>query len=76
MSDGWRVWLDWHRANYSDNGTEIKALEADGCRYLGLVRVVGRRRGQAKLEDYCWPDTMRSIPLKYIKKPLLRSEEP
>ena len=31
-------------------------------RYLGYVRVVGRRRGEAKLEEYCWPDTLRSFP--------------
>jgi len=38
------------------NAAEIKTLEADAGRYLGYVRVVGRRRGEAKLEEYCWPD--------------------
>jgi hypothetical protein len=42
---------------------------------MGYVRVVGRRRGEAKLEEYCWPDTLRSFPQQYTKKPLLRSQE-
>ena len=75
MPDGWQFWLDWHKAVAPDNATEIKALEADGGRYLGYVRLVGRRRGQVKLEEYCWPDTMRSFPLQYTKKPLIRSQE-
>jgi SAM-dependent methyltransferase len=75
MPDGWQLWLDWQRAVNPDSGTEIKALEADAGRCLGYVRLVGRRRGQAKLEEYCWPDTMRSFPSRYTKKPLLRSTE-
>ena len=34
---------DWHRAIAPDNAAEIAALEADRGRYLGYVRVVGRR---------------------------------
>jgi cyclopropane fatty-acyl-phospholipid synthase-like methyltransferase len=75
MPDGWQVWLDWHKTAFPDNTTEIKALEADAGRYLGYVRVVGRRQGQVKLQDYCWPDTMRSFPMQYTKQPLLRSQE-
>jgi SAM-dependent methyltransferase len=75
MMDGWRVWLDWHNAVAPDNATEIKAVEADGGRYLGYIRLIGRRRGEAKLEEYCWADTMRSVPPQYTKKPLLRSHE-
>lgn len=75
LSDGWRLWLDWQRAIAPDNGTEIKAVEADGGRFLGYVRVVGRRRDQAKLEEYCWPDTTRSFPPQYTKKPLLREKQ-
>jgi hypothetical protein len=37
--------------------------------------LVGRRRGKVKLEEYCWPDTMRSFPPQYTKKPLLRSQD-
>ena len=69
MPDGWQFWLDWHRAVAPDNAAEIKALEADRGSYLGYVRVVGRRQGQAKLTDL-----IVSIPEQYTKKPLLRSE--
>lgn len=72
MPDGWQVWLDWQRAVAPDNAPEIKALEADSGTYLGYVRVVGRRRGETKLEAYCWPDTMRAFPAQYTKQPLLR----
>jgi ubiquinone/menaquinone biosynthesis C-methylase UbiE len=75
MPDGWQAWLEWHRTGFPDNAVEIRALEADRGRYLGYVRVVGRRRADAKLEDYCWPDTMKSFPPQYTKKPLLRSQE-
>jgi hypothetical protein len=75
MPDGWRLWLDWQRAVAPDNATEIKAVEADGGRNLCYVRVVGRRRGEAKLEESCWPDTLRClVPPQYTKKPLLREQ--
>ena len=70
MPDGWQLWLDWHRAIAPDNETEIKAIESDRGDYLGYVRLVARRRGQAKLED-----PIVSMPAQYTKKPLLRSEE-
>jgi SAM-dependent methyltransferase len=75
MPDGWRFWLDWQHAVAPDNATEIKALEADRGSYLGYVRVVGRRRKQVRLEEYCWPDTLRSFPPRYTKKPLLRGRK-
>lgn len=75
MPNGWRCWLDWHHAVAPDNVTEIKAVEVDQGRYLGYVRLVGRRRAQVKLEEYCWPDTLRSFPPQYTKKPLLRGQE-
>jgi SAM-dependent methyltransferase len=75
MPDGWQVWLDWHHAVAPENATEIKAIATDAGRYLGYIRVVGRRQGEVKLEDYCWPDTMRSFPAQYTKKPLLRNQE-
>ena len=70
MPDGWQRWLDWHRVVAPDNEVEIKALEADRGSYLGYVRLVGRRQGQAKLED-----PIVSMPAQYTKKPLLRDEE-
>jgi cyclopropane fatty-acyl-phospholipid synthase-like methyltransferase len=72
MPAGWQVWLDWQMSAFPDNRAEIKALEADRGEYLAYVRIVGRRQGDVKLEDYCWPDTMRSAPQQYTKKPLLR----
>jgi cyclopropane fatty-acyl-phospholipid synthase-like methyltransferase len=71
MPDGWRVWLNWHTTAFPGNRAEIQALEADRGQYLGYVRIVGRRQGQAKLEDL-----VVSIPTQYTKQPLLRSEEP
>ena len=70
MSDGWQVWLDWLRTICPENHTELKAVEADRGRYLGYVRVVGRRRVEAKLEE-----PVVSIPAQYTKVPLLRTEE-
>ncbi|HTG17870.1 MAG TPA: methyltransferase domain-containing protein [Blastocatellia bacterium] len=67
MPDGWQLWLDWHKVVAPDNETEIKALEADRGNYLGYVRVVGRREGQATLADQ-----IVSLPAHYTKKPLLR----
>ncbi|HKV41262.1 MAG TPA: methyltransferase domain-containing protein [Blastocatellia bacterium] len=75
MPEGWRLWLDWQRAVAPGNLAEIKAVEADTGDYLGYIRVVGRRRREAKLEEYCWPDTMRSFPAQYTKKPLLRGPD-
>jgi len=76
MPDGWQRWLDWQHAVAPDNAAEIKAVEDDAGRYLGYVRAVGRRRSGVKLEEYCWPDTLRSIPPQYTKKPLLRGQVP
>jgi SAM-dependent methyltransferase len=76
MTEGWRIWLNWHREVYPDNTTEIQALEADAGQYLGYVRVVGRRRAEVKLAEYCWPDPTRSFPPQYTKKSLLRTNPP
>jgi SAM-dependent methyltransferase len=73
MPDGWRLWLDWHRAVAPDNRTEIAALEADRGRHLGYVRVVGRRRDGVKLEESGWPDAIRIPPREHVKMPLLRA---
>jgi SAM-dependent methyltransferase len=75
MPDGWQVWLDWHRTGFPDNAVEINTIEADHGRYFGYVRVVGRRQRDVALQEYCWPDTMRSTPIEYTKKPMLRSAQ-
>jgi SAM-dependent methyltransferase len=66
MPDGWQLWLDWHRKVAPDNDLEIRALESDRGRYLGYVRLVGRRQGETKLADH-----IVSVPTQYVKKPLL-----
>jgi cyclopropane fatty-acyl-phospholipid synthase-like methyltransferase len=68
MQDGWKAWLDWHRTNFPENLPEIAAVEADRGRYLGYVRVVGRRVADVALEE-----PIVSVPAQYVKKPLLRS---
>lgn len=70
MANGWQVWLDWYKIAHPHGRTEIETLEADRGEYLGYVRMVGRRRADAKLEDYCWPDTLKSFPIQYERKPL------
>jgi SAM-dependent methyltransferase len=76
LQDGWRFWRDWIKAVAPDNVAEIETVEADNGRYLGYVRLVGRRRLDVKLEPYCWPDGLRAFPAQYAKKPLLRNQEP
>ncbi len=34
----------------------------------------GHRRPGVKLEEYCWSDTLRSFPVQYTKKLLLRNQ--
>jgi len=75
MPDGWKLWLAWHRVVAPNNAVEIKSIETDAGRYLGYFRVAGRRRDNVKFEEYCWPDTLRSFPPQYEKKPLLRSQQ-
>ena len=68
MPNGWERWLDWHRTIAPDNREEIQALETDRGRYLGYVRMVGRRRADARL-----PEQAVSMPVEYKKAPLLRA---
>ena len=44
LPDGWQLWRDWQMVIAPDNAAEIQALDADRGRYLGYVRLVGRRR--------------------------------
>lgn len=71
MPDGWQLWLDWHKVVAPGNETEIKAIEADRGNTLGYIRLVGRRRAEATLEE-----PIVSIPMQYTRQPLLRSAEP
>ena len=77
MPDGWKVWLDWHRTAHPDNRLEIEALEADRGQTFGYARMTARRRADAKLDPYCWPDSLRSmLPASYERKLLLRPQDP
>ncbi|MCA1606875.1 MAG: hypothetical protein LC775_15720, partial [Acidobacteria bacterium] len=50
MPDGWQAWLSWQHRACPDNRVEIDTVQADRGRYLGYVRVVGRRRTHATLD--------------------------
>jgi SAM-dependent methyltransferase len=67
LENGWRFWLDWQRAIAPTNTLEIETLEADRGRHLGYVRVVGRRREDARLDE-----PIISIPTEYEPQRLLR----
>ena len=67
MADGWQLWRDWVKLVAPDNATEVNALEADAGRYLGYVRLVGRRRADAHVDE-----PITSVPTGYTKTPLLR----
>jgi SAM-dependent methyltransferase len=70
MPDGWQFWLDWHKVVAPDNQSEIEALEADRGKFLGYVRLVGRRQGSVKLADH-----IETVTTQYMKMPLLHSRE-
>jgi cyclopropane fatty-acyl-phospholipid synthase-like methyltransferase len=68
LAHGWRLWRDWQAVVAPDNAVEIEAVEADRGSYLGYVRVVGRRRAEARLDE-----PIMSISSEYTKKPVLRA---
>jgi len=67
MAEGWRTWLEWQRTVSPNNHVEMRAVEADGGRFLGYVRLVGRRQADARLDE-----SIVSIPTQYTMRPLLR----
>ena len=66
---GWQAWVEWQRVVAPDNTIELQAVEADRGEYVGSVRLVARRRADARLDE-----PIESIPSRYAKRPLLRSE--
>jgi SAM-dependent methyltransferase len=77
MVAGWQKWLEWQTTAHPENNQEIETVQLDRGRYLGYMRVVGRRRADAQLVDYCWPDPLRTmIPPSYQRVPLLRDGAP
>jgi len=70
MPDGWRIWLEWQAVVAPNNLVEIHTVESDAGNYLGYVRLVGRRRQDARLDEI-----IQSVPTNYIPQPFLRSKE-
>jgi cyclopropane fatty-acyl-phospholipid synthase-like methyltransferase len=68
LPTGWQLWRHWLRQVAPTNRTEIRALEADAGRHLGYIRVVGRRRSDAPVQE-----PVASVPGQYVRQPLLRS---
>lgn len=66
MTDGCDLWRKWQEAIFPDNQAEIRALEADRGRYLGYVRVIGRRRAEVRLDE-----PVVTVLSQYVRKPLL-----
>jgi hypothetical protein len=75
---------DWLRTHASGGANSLWLAEwlapsldlRPGSRVLdlGCVRVVGRRGG-AKLEEHCRPDTLKTVvPPQYTQQPLLRGQ--
>jgi hypothetical protein len=57
-------------ANMGHPSTAVGALEADQGKYLGYVRLVGRRQGSVKLADH-----IENVATQYTEMPLLRSRQ-
>jgi cyclopropane fatty-acyl-phospholipid synthase-like methyltransferase len=75
MSEGWRLWSTWQRQAWPDNIVEIETVERDAGRFLTYIRMVGRRCKNVALEEYAWPDTTRSMPVRYDPKPMFKEAE-
>ena len=69
MPDGWQRWLDWQYVVCPENAIELAAVEADAGRHFGYVRVVARRKPDARIDP-----PITSVPTEYVKAPLLRGE--
>jgi len=54
------MWQGWNLAKVNAGG------------YVTPFRRGAAAGGDAKLEDYCWPDTMKSLPQQFTKRALLR----
>ncbi len=67
MTDGWRVWLDWHKVIAPENHVEIAAIEEDKGAYIGYVRLAATRRHDCDLTE-----PLISISTEYVPQPMLR----
>lgn len=74
MPDAAACWLTWQQTAHPDNHQEIKVVKRDNGENLTYVRVVGRRQHDVALQDYCWPDNLKSFPAEYEQKRHLRED--
>lgn len=55
MRDGWKVWVQFEKAVEASGKnhfpSDVEALQADGGRFIGLVRIVARRKRAKKEEN-------------------------
>lgn len=71
MKDGWRRWLEWAEA--TDASTWYRdMLRTDAGRYLGYVGIASTRADNVELVEHAWPSTLKSMPSKYERHPILR----
>jgi hypothetical protein len=70
LPEGWRLWQRWHEAIAPDNKVELDALKEDAGRYLGYVRVIGRKEHGITPEE-----PILAIPTEYKKEPLIWNPE-
>lgn len=75
LEKGWQYWCQWHKQTWPENTLEPQTLEKDAGEYLGIIRMVAKRRPDVELVDYCWPDALRSFPSAYEKVEMLRKAE-
>ena len=68
MPDGWQLWLDWQQAVVARQRDRNPGARGRSWRYLGYVRVVGRRHPDARLDE-----PIVAMAPHYTKKPLLRT---
>jgi hypothetical protein len=55
------LWSTWHHRAAPYNKTEIQAVDEDAGRHLGYIRLVAQRMPGIKLEEYAWPDALKSM---------------
>ena len=79
MADGWLRWLDWQRTIAPDNAVRNPRLSKPtrGALTWATFELSAAWRVDAKLEEYCSPDTMRFVPMEVHKDSRCsRSQEP
>lgn len=67
MPNGWRLWMEWLMAIAPENQIELQAIDEDGGRNLGYLRVVARRKIDSVLNE-----PITSLPTTHVHLPLLR----